>query len=916
MKNLSIFLLFLVTTLSAVAQDCPRIFQRGDTLFTDTARQYQWFKDNQPIQGATQQWYLPAKKGNFSVQVNTETIEFTYSPVSSNKSIAGRIVDVHYEPIADAVISIGIKNVKSDAKGHFLLTDLEGGLTAAVVTITKDGFWKNTQRVHFFEQDTAVLTAMLEPLKVTNRFDAQKGATISERSFFLTLPPNSAVTESGEMYQGTILLSLKRSFPGEAGFGLRMPGGDFSAIDANGQEKILVSYGFMSAEMQGSNGEKLKLAKDQEATLEFYIPWEQNKTAPDSMPLWHFDEAAGVWKPEGTARKIGARYVGIVKHFSSWNCDYPRNRATVHGKARNCKNQPVPYLMINVGQRVVTANTKGEYTTFVPSETEFEVTANVDTVKITSLVESEEREIKDLDGSAVLHAVGLIDSTGTLTVYGYGIKEYSVDGGKTFLSKSEKVILVALNPISIARDSSGCEGKFRVFNLPKRGDCQVLEISELAQKPMYFTLKDAISTEETVYRMGLTTQEPREKINLFYCIQELNLMNNQLSIVPETIRQQTNLQILDLGNNQLDSLSEFIGQLTYLKKLRLSFNQLTSLPGSIEQLTNLQTLSLSTNKLTSLPESIGRLTNLQTLGLDANQLMSLPESIGLLTKLQTLYLSTNKLTSVPESIGQLTNLQTLSLDANQLVSLPESIGLLTNLQTLYLSTNKLASLPESIGQLNNLKSLWLSSNKLTSLSESIGQLSSLNFLKLDYNQLTSLPESIGQLTNLQTLEVYSNRLTSLPESIGLLTNLQTLNLNTNQLMVVPVPIKQLTNLRSLLIGSNQLTNIPEFIGQLINLKLVYLGGNELREIPEFVVQLTNLQTLNLNTNQLTSIPEFIGQLTNLQTLNLGYNQLTSLPASIANLKDTLKTLDLVANPITEEDKAKIRSWLPLTTITF
>jgi len=690
MKKLLCFVLTaFVFTLNAQAQDCPRIFTKGDTLYTDPAPQYQWFRDQNPIQGATKQWYLPAKGGNFSVQINAESVDFTYIPTTSDKSIAGRIVDERYEPIADAVISFGINNVKSDAQGRFILTGLDAGLTTAVVTITKDGYWKNTQRVHFFDEQIAPLTAMLEPLKVTNRFDAQKGATISERGFFLTFPPNSAVTESGQVYSGTVNISLKRSFPAEDGFGLRMPGGDFSAIDQNGNEKMLISYGFMSAEMLGTNGEKLKLAPDTEATLEFYIPWEQNKTAPDSMPLWHFDEKSGVWKPEGNARKVGPRYVGTVKHFSSWNCDYPQNRATVKGKTRNCKGYPIPNVVITVGQRVVTANSNGEYTTFVPSDTEFDVTANVDTVKVTPLVENEERKVKDLEGSVVVGAIGLIDTSGVLTVYGDGVKEYSVDSGKTFHAKGKTLTFSGNDPTSgIARDTAGCEEvKFLIYRLPKQGDCQVLTGESFVQEPEFGEIAEALASKRTVYKFVRQAQEAVDVsliITAFPCLQRLWIPRSELVSLPEAICKLTNLQILIVGNS------------------------LTSIPESIGQLNNLRSLVLSGNPLTSIPESIGQLNNLLVLNLSSNQLTSVPESIGLLINLQYLYLGVNQLSNLSDSFGQLTKLQELRLDSNQLTTLPESIAnLKDSLKTLDLSGN-----PISEEEKAKIRS-WLPNTRIT-----------------------------------------------------------------------------------------------------------------------------------------------------------------------------------------------------------
>jgi len=801
MKKLSIFLLFLVTTLSVVAQDCPRIFQRGDTLFTDPARQYQWFKDNQPIQGATQQWYLPAKKGNFSVQVDTETIEFTYIPVSSNKSIAGRIVDEHYKPIADAVISIGNKEVKSDLQGRFILTGLEEDLTTAVVTITKTGCWKNTQRVHFFDQKIAPLTAMLEPLRIINRFDAQKGATISERGFFLTLPPNSAVTEIGQIYQGTIALSLKRSFPGEEGFGLRMPGGDFSAIDQNGQEKMLISYGFMSAEMQGANGEKLKLASDQEATLEFYIPWEQNKTAPDSMPLWYFDEINAVWRQEGTARKTGSRYVGTVKHFSSWNCDDPRGRATVRGKTANCNGYPIPHVIITVGQRVITTDENGEYTSFVPSDMEFEVTANVDTVKITPLVANEVRAVEDLAGSAILYAIGLIDSMGTLTIYGSGIEAYSMDGGKTFLPKAERLTFKENYPTGgIAKDSTGCQAKFRTFLWHKQEDCQLLDYLTLAVQPFYRGIAEAVSQKEPVFRLDLSNGlgSSLETLSIFPCLQTLVLSTNELRGLPQSIGQLMSLHELSLENNRLASLPESIGQLNNLRVLWINDNQLRNLPESIGQLNNLEGLYLNNNQLINVLESIGQLTKLQTLYLDNNRLTDVPEFIGQLSNLHSLSLHSNQLTSLPESIGNLRNLQWLDLYDNQLTSLPESIGQLINLQGLVLSFNQLKNVPQFIEQLTNLRTLTLESMQLTNVPEFIGQFSNLQMLSLSFNQLTNVPQSIGQLTNLQSLYFNNNQLTGLPESIAnLKDSLEILDLSYN-----PIAEEELAKIRVWLPNTN------------------------------------------------------------------------------------------------------------------
>ncbi|MDY7004722.1 MAG: leucine-rich repeat domain-containing protein, partial [Cyanobacteriota bacterium] len=133
-------------------------------------------------------------------------------------------------------------------------------------------------------------------------------------------------------------------------------------------------------------------------------------------------------------------------------------------------------------------------------------------------------------------------------------------------------------------------------------------------------------------------------------------------------------------------------------RLDLRSNQLTTLPESISQLTNLTWLYLHGNKLTTLPESISQLTNLTWLYLHGNKLTTLPESITQLTNLTWLNLHNNQLTTLPESITQLTNLTQLNLHGNKLTTLPESISQLTNLTRLDLSENPLETPPIEIAK--------------------------------------------------------------------------------------------------------------------------------------------------------------------------------------------------------------------------
>ena len=63
-------------------------------------------------------------------------------------------------------------------------------------------------------------------------------------------------------------------------------------------------------------------------------------------------------------------------------------------------------------------------------------------------------------------------------------------------------------------------------------------------------------------------------------------------------------------------------------ELNLGTNQLTKIPDDIKNLAALETLILSNNLLRRVPASVGRLKKLKVLDLEENKLESLPQEIG------------------------------------------------------------------------------------------------------------------------------------------------------------------------------------------------------------------------------------------------------------------------------------------------
>jgi len=134
-------------------------------------------------------------------------------------------------------------------------------------------------------------------------------------------------------------------------------------------------------------------------------------------------------------------------------------------------------------------------------------------------------------------------------------------------------------------------------------------------------------------------------------------------------------------------------------RLDLSAMNLTELPESLGQLTQLQTLDLAGNQLTALPQSLGQLTRLRILNLGGLGLTSVPSLLKQLKELEELHLWENSLAELPSWLGEFRRLRKLHASENELAEVPASLGQLKELRELFLYENTFSDFPASFASL-------------------------------------------------------------------------------------------------------------------------------------------------------------------------------------------------------------------------
>lgn len=156
---------------------------------------------------------------------------------------------------------------------------------------------------------------------------------------------------------------------------------------------------------------------------------------------------------------------------------------------------------------------------------------------------------------------------------------------------------------------------------------------------------------------------------------------------------------------------------------------------------------------------------------------------------------------------------------------------------------------------------------------------------IDHNKIdTTQPASLDTITRFESPYLMCK---TFPKVLYEMDSLKVLRINTALIDTLTPEIRKLENLEELYLVKGMVRYIPGEIGELKNLRVLYIAfGGRLKHVPSSIGKLHNLERIDFCRSQLTSMPESLKKLDNLKHLNLGEAHFT------------------------EEEKQKIKKWVP------
>lgn len=268
-------------------------------------------------------------------------ITYPEPSVQIRATIGGIIVDENGNAVVGAHVSTGPNVAQTDLHGFFLFKDINTDAAGSYIKIEHPSYFHGSRTVIVLPGTRNKIKVQLLSNKATKFVDGNAGGTADYTDFSVTLPGGGIESTSGVTYIGQVCVAAKWLDPTDPDFTLRMPG-QLKGIRTDGSLSGMVSMGMLAVELTDGSGNKLQIKEGHEATLRMKVQYTLLSTAPETIPLWYFDETKGLWTEEGSAQLLNGFYEGKVKHFSFWNCDYPVTVIPVQLKVVDVNGDPVP----------------------------------------------------------------------------------------------------------------------------------------------------------------------------------------------------------------------------------------------------------------------------------------------------------------------------------------------------------------------------------------------------------------------------------------------------------------------------------------------------------------------------------------------------------------------------------------------
>lgn len=279
-------------------------------------------------------------------------------------SIAGVVTAKDGQPLSGVFVSAYGGSATSDAAGRFQIDGLALPPDRAVATLQKDGYFGLSVGTRPAPAGEATnIRAVLLPRELVGEIQDSSGGKATNGQVSIETQPLTFVDATGQPAARARVFAAYFD-PESDTFGSEMPGGDFAADNAKGEDGVLESFGAAVIEAETESGEPLSLAK--EAITCIKIPATMKDSAPAQIAVWSL-APGGRWKEIGVADRVDGQYCFTNGTLGPVNCDLFSRTAVLSGRVCDEAGAPRGNIRVDVGQISTMTAGDGSYSVAIPA---------------------------------------------------------------------------------------------------------------------------------------------------------------------------------------------------------------------------------------------------------------------------------------------------------------------------------------------------------------------------------------------------------------------------------------------------------------------------------------------------------------------------------------------------------------------
>jgi len=261
-------------------------------------------------------------------------------------SVSGIVTTTDGEAMPEVTVRYNNTNYYTDENGYFKIENVKAGEDGGILKFEAGDYFENYKYFIPTANRQSFMRVHMVNRDITGKISGSAGGSLTlPGEGRIEFPESAFVDENNVSYEGEVSVYAHWFDPSSSAFSPSMPG-DLRAIQSNGEQAQLATYGMMAVELESSNGSELQLADGKKATLTFPVPNFLLNNAPSTIETWSLNESTVYWEEEDVATLEGNTYVAEVSHFSFWNCDAPFPLVNITGKVVDQDGNPLKYARI------------------------------------------------------------------------------------------------------------------------------------------------------------------------------------------------------------------------------------------------------------------------------------------------------------------------------------------------------------------------------------------------------------------------------------------------------------------------------------------------------------------------------------------------------------------------------------------